>query len=625
MPVLAPWAAEPDDIGAIATPAVLGRAKLSTAAADVLNPIVVADTDPRLVGRELTANKGVADGYAGLGGDGWVPAAQLPPDWTNAKRHGAVGDGIANDRPAIAAALLAGAGGTVFLPAGVYRIEAPALIVPSNTELVGAGWSSVLLVDGDAPAFDPLFIAAGTHDVRLRDFAIDGNKAAIDTDSTVLDAPAQAIMAAGTIANPCERIYVEGVYVHDSARLGIVFQNVQAGAVRGCLVEDNERDGITVYFDSKEVVIADNTVRRSGDDGIAVNSGELPVLGLCEGITITGNTVLGPGSLEGEPVGRGMSVRGGKAITISGNTIRDTAQSGIVIGDFATVTLTDIAITGNVIERPGFTGATDKDGIRVECSSSNVQRLNIVGNTVRAAPHTGIKLVNANGVTADDDIRDVLIANNSVEDSTLVGIECGDYTGISDVLVQGNRVKGSGGSGIEATAAAKRIHVRNNVVYRGAAMGIRMRLTVGGSCEGNQVYDDRGGGATQTHGINVFGLSGTFAFGDNSVWGNVTADYLNDGAHSAAFPIPYRVLTATQNWNPPSVAVGASTTVNVTVAGAAVGDVARVSFASAFIGGCVLDAQVTAADTVTVTLANHTAAPVDFGNLALRVMVWKYL
>jgi hypothetical protein len=76
---------------------------------------------------------------------------------------------------------------------------------------------------------------------------------------------------------------------------------------------------------------------------------------------------------------------------------------------------------------------------------------------------------------------------------------------------------------------------------------------------------------------------------------------------------------ATVTWNPPSVASGASTSTTVTLAGAAVGDTVVASFSIAVPAGLILSAAVTAADTVTVTLANLSGAAVDLASGAVKV------
>jgi len=62
-------------------------------------------------------------------------------------------------------------------------------------------------------------------------------------------------------------------------------------------------------------------------------------------------------------------------------------------------------------------------------------------------------------------------------------------------------------------------------------------------------------------------------------------------------------LTGSETWNPGNVADGEMVSNDVTVTGAVLGDYAIASF-SLDIEDLVLDAQVTVADTVTVTLTN---------------------
>lgn len=76
-------------------------------------------------------------------------------------------------------------------------------------------------------------------------------------------------------------------------------------------------------------------------------------------------------------------------------------------------------------------------------------------------------------------------------------------------------------------------------------------------------------------------------------------------------------------WNPASIASGNEMAANVTVTGAVLGDYAIASF-SLDVQDLVLDAQVTAADTVTCVLANNTGGPIDLAAGTLRVRVIKY-
>ncbi|MBM3891370.1 MAG: hypothetical protein FJ388_19835, partial [Verrucomicrobia bacterium] len=91
---------------------------------------------------------------------GWAKAGAIriassapsrPPKVIDARKHNAVGDGIADDTPALEAALAKAAktgGGVVFLPPGAYRLSR-CLRVPVGVSLKGAGQHNSLIVSPD--------------------------------------------------------------------------------------------------------------------------------------------------------------------------------------------------------------------------------------------------------------------------------------------------------------------------------------------------------------------------------------------------------------------------------------------------------------------------------------------
>ena len=81
-------------------------------------------------------------------------------------------------------------------------------------------------------------------------------------------------------------------------------------------------------------------------------------------------------------------------------------------------------------------------------------------------------------------------------------------------------------------------------------------------------------------------------------------------------------VKATATWNPSSIAVGGFESKDITVSGAALGDFAIASF-SLDVSDLVVSAQVTATNTVTVTLANLTSAAVDLASGTVAVLVFK--
>ena len=82
------------------------------------------------------------------------------------------------------------------------------------------------------------------------------------------------------------------------------------------------------------------------------------------------------------------------------------------------------------------------------------------------------------------------------------------------------------------------------------------------------------------------------------------------------------VLSGSATWDPSGIGDGDEQATNITVLGAELGDFCLASI-SVDIQDMVLDAQVTAADTVTCVLANNTGGEVDLGSSTASVVVIK--
>jgi hypothetical protein len=82
------------------------------------------------------------------------------------------------------------------------------------------------------------------------------------------------------------------------------------------------------------------------------------------------------------------------------------------------------------------------------------------------------------------------------------------------------------------------------------------------------------------------------------------------------------ILSGSVTWDAASIADGNEEAKELTVVGAELGDFVLSSL-SADISDLVLDAQVTAADTVTAILANNTGGAVDLGSCTLSVLIVK--
>jgi len=81
-------------------------------------------------------------------------------------------------------------------------------------------------------------------------------------------------------------------------------------------------------------------------------------------------------------------------------------------------------------------------------------------------------------------------------------------------------------------------------------------------------------------------------------------------------------LSGSITWDAASIADGDEEAKEVTVVGAELGDFVLSSL-SADISDLVLDAQVTAADTITAILANNTGGAINLASCTLNVLVVK--
>lgn len=85
-----------------------------------------------------------------------------------------------------------------------------------------------------------------------------------------------------------------------------------------------------------------------------------------------------------------------------------------------------------------------------------------------------------------------------------------------------------------------------------------------------------------------------------------------------------QMLSNTATWNPGSVADGATTNTTITVTGAAEGDLVQVSHSALTSPGVVLFGTVASANTVYVTLINHSGGAYDLASGTLRATVVKH-
>lgn len=513
-------------------------------------------------GAEQTANKGVANGYAGLDGSAKIPLGLLPAAAVSsvAGKTGAVtlvesdianlaadlnatvkkGDlyarledaagvdptGTTECAAAVQAFITASAGRTILIN-GTYKCGS-SLTIPSNTELFGETQGAGFTFTWTTTAGGSYYIgnsnqSSGNTNIRLRNLVITGagNGQPFGAPSP---GPATGILfriGSDYEISECRLTLIPGV--------SIAYQGVQRINIHNNKVYGSGRDGITGWWfnnDLSDVVVANNIIYNVGDDGIAVNSstsGNPNTSTRPHRISITGNTIFGNTTYYANGAGRGILLIGVEDCAVTGNTVSDTFSSGIQItGDLTAGSslfrCRNVSLSGNVFRRAGQVGDSTQpqQGIRVAA----VDYLSITGNTVSQAVSDGIYCTDTTYST---------ISSNTIHENgtncTNSAADCGinlDGTSsgrnVISCQITGNNIYLNAANGIRmyytdrCTADANKVvnngNAGNGTVGNGA--GIQIAGDTVFSVRGNDCHDTRSGGSiTQTYGIYAPALGGS--------------------------------------------------------------------------------------------------------------------
>jgi hypothetical protein len=222
-------------------------------------------------------------------------------DTVSVKDFGAVGDGVANDAPAIQAAIDAAAGRPVLVPAGTYRITSglsyntTGLGVVSGLKLIGEGkYKTVFNNSSSGPL---ITCTSGTsnadfqYDVLLESFSITNTTASAGTIGVlligvfqsavrsvrVIDQASHGIFMQSTVgdATDCSQIDIEFCDVTGNGGWGVL-ANADPNAIHSQInvqksrVIDNALGGVA-YYSVIQGLIQDNAIAYNGGVGVAVS------------------------------------------------------------------------------------------------------------------------------------------------------------------------------------------------------------------------------------------------------------------------------------------------------------------------------------------------------------------
>jgi len=254
--------------------------------------------------------------------------------------EGADASGVADSTNAFNAAITAaGAGGTVWIPAGTYNI--PGHIIVNDVTVAGAGmWYST--VTGAAPGFygngAPSNSLPASTNVHLQNFAIFGNVQERD-DSAQVNGIGGA-MSNSTVSN----IWIEHMKVGawmDGPMTNLTFS--------GMRIRDTTADGINFHGGVTDSTVTNSDIRNTGDDGIATWADSS--LGADAFDTISNNTV------QLQMLANGIAIYGGHDNTVTGNLVEDTGITqggGITAAQrFTSTPLGTTTISNNTMIRDG--------------------------------------------------------------------------------------------------------------------------------------------------------------------------------------------------------------------------------------------------------------------------------
>jgi hypothetical protein len=521
-------------------------------------------------------------------------------------------------------------------------------------------------------------------DIIIEDLEIDGNKSA----RTGATGHLIAMRGSFTNGAPSRRIHLLRLYGHDSTSLGFTLQSCSDSEIVGCEVANCDRDGADFWWNSQGCRIAYNYIHDCGDDHIALNGEDVTTDAgyTLTDIAVVGNVVRGgsnlgngiriagakrvtiTGNVVFQPWFAGIAISSANSnavedISITGNVIKDAGKNHPTTGyglylshldfplsqaDITRVTISDnviiapktlcigfrglktgakiaqVSIANNILESPGVHGISIENlgtgtevsdvaidgntligisdgGFGIICNGPAipVKRLSITNNRVRDWFFTGISVMGPN------QFNHSVVGNTSIDNGIRGNSGNGiDLKSIDGLTVVGNRCRGNKTAGLNLQDTVTETLVTGNDLSANSIWGINLTNTTGQTLvTGNMVAGNTGPAIGRTN------LNATTFIFENAGDDPPVARHL------------YGVLTA---YNPPSIPNGATASQTLTITGAALGDTVSIASTHMLPNGMFFVANVTAANTVTIQLANLSGATQDVGAGDVKVDVWKH-
>jgi hypothetical protein len=261
-------------------------------------------------------------------------ALSQPSGSVSVTSRGADATGAADSTAAFNSAIqAAGAGGTVWIPAGTYKI--PGHIAVNNVTIKGAGmWYSTVV--GAAPGFYGNDAPNPSTGVHLADFAIFG-------DVQERNDSAQVNGVGGAMSNSTvDRLWIEHMKV--GAWMDGPFDNLVFAGMR---IRNVTADGVNFHKGVTNSKVTNSDLRNTGDDGLATWS---------ESVADANNS-FDHNTVQYPILANGIAIYGGHDNFVTDNRVIDsglTQGGGIHVAQrFASTTLGRTDVLRNTIIRSG--------------------------------------------------------------------------------------------------------------------------------------------------------------------------------------------------------------------------------------------------------------------------------
>ena len=416
-------------------------------------------------------------------------------DVVNVKDFGAVGNGATDDTSAIALAVTAAAGKTLYFPAGTYLVSAPkaaaAIFLPvSGITIKGDGKYSTTI----KATTDCVLIAAVDADkIDISNIGLDGSQA-----SGL--AWQRGILLRGVVNASIRNclFYRMGDTPINLGKQGYGGSDAVPNGSRQCeriFIEDNEiRDCfgttaiITKFVGSKQTIISENLITNSCAGGISVESEGSTPTEFAEQIVVSDNIIHKCDfSYAATPVsqafGIGVTERA-KFVIVADNVINDLSGNlgakGIEVGTSPTQSdapASQVVVTSNNITN--ISSPTGRaDGIQLQVGDSSLDDITIGNNVISncGVNGNGIHFIVAFGATTLGSVKNLSITGNVISDATM-GMFFNQLSGAGEIPLENanisaNSIKNIDQSGIYLFLINSVIS--NNVIELCAANGIQL-------------------------------------------------------------------------------------------------------------------------------------------------------